>query len=57
MPPVPARAAAPCRSTCPTEVKGEEIAITLGDRRYRVRGLAKNLSYELLKVNLLAGAR
>ena len=38
----------------PTEVKGEEIAITLGDRRYRVRGLAKNLSYDLIKVNLLA---
>ena len=30
----------------PTEVKGEEITITLGDRRYRVRGLAKNLSYD-----------
>ncbi len=38
----------------PTEVKGEEIAITLGDRRYRVRGLAKNLSYAILRVNLLA---
>lgn len=39
----------------PTEVKGEEVAITLGDRRYRVRGLAKNLSYAILRVNLLAG--
>ena len=38
----------------PADVKGEEIVITLGDRRYRIRGLAKNLSYELLKVNLLA---
>ncbi len=38
----------------PTEVKGEEIAITLGDRRYRVRGLAKNLSYAILRVNLMA---
>ena len=37
----------------PTEIKGEEIAITQGDRRYRIRGLAKNLSHELLKVNLL----
>jgi DNA primase catalytic core len=36
------------------EVNGEEIAIVLGDRRYRVRGLARNQSYELLKVNLLA---
>jgi len=38
----------------PCEVKDNEILITLGDRRYRVRGLAKNLSFELLKVNLLA---
>jgi hypothetical protein len=41
----------------PCEVKdhgnGMEITCTLGDRRYRVRGLAKNLSFELLKVNLL----
>ena len=41
----------------PVEVKGEEIVITLGDRYYRVRGLAKNLSYAILRVNLLAGAR
>ena len=27
--------------------------LSFGDRRYRVRGLAKNLSFELLKVNLL----
>jgi hypothetical protein len=38
----------------PAEVRGEEIVITLGDRRYRVRGLQKNLSYDLLKINLLA---
>jgi hypothetical protein len=38
----------------PCEVKDNEITLTLGDRRYRVRGLAKNLSFELLKVNLLA---
>ena len=37
----------------PTEIKPEEIIITQGDRRYRVRGLAKNMSYELLKVNVL----
>ncbi len=39
----------------PTEMKGEEVSITLGDRRYRVRGLAKNLSYAILRVNLMAG--
>lgn len=38
----------------PCEVKDNEITLTIGDRRYRVRGLAKNLSFELLKVNLLA---
>jgi DNA primase len=38
----------------PVEVHGEEVVLWLGDRRYRVRGLAKNLSHDLLKVNLLA---
>ncbi len=37
----------------PTEVKPEEVVIRLGDRKYRVRGLAKNLSYEQLRVNVL----
>jgi DNA primase len=36
------------------QVKENEIVLAFGDRRYRVRGLAKNLSYELLKVNVLA---
>lgn len=40
-------------SSIPCEVKSEEVVIELGDRRYRVRGLAKNLSYDALKVNLL----
>jgi DNA primase catalytic core len=35
------------------EVKEQEVVLGFGDRRYRVRGLAKNLSFELLKVNLL----
>lgn len=42
----------------PCDVKDNEITLTLGEgseaRRYRVRGLAKNLSFELLKINLLA---
>jgi DNA primase catalytic core len=33
-----------------------EYVWAFGPRRYRVRGLEKNLSYELLKVNLLASA-
>ncbi|WP_301101446.1 toprim domain-containing protein [Propionivibrio sp.] len=38
----------------PCTVTDNEITLTFGDRRYRVRGLAKNLSFEILKVNLLA---
>jgi hypothetical protein len=38
----------------PVDVRAEEIVIRLAERRYRVRGLSKNLSYDLLKVNLLA---
>ena len=33
-----------------------ELVMSLGPRRYRVRGLEKNLSYEVLKVNLMASA-
>jgi len=34
-------------------MRGEDIFITQGTRRYRIRGLNKNMSYELLKVNVL----
>jgi len=34
-------------------VDDREITIPLGDRKYRIRGLHKNLSYEQLKVNVL----
>jgi DNA primase len=46
--------AAPRAAEVLAEVSGEEVTIRLGDRRYRVRGLAKNLSYEALRVNLFA---
>jgi DNA primase catalytic core len=46
-PPAPAPAA---------EVKDTEVVFRFGERRYRVRGLGKNASHELLKVNLLAAA-
>jgi DNA primase catalytic core len=36
-----------------TSIHGDEIVIVRGDRRWRVRGLSKNMSYELLKVNVL----
>jgi DNA primase len=41
------------RSDLPAEVHDDEAVMVLGDRRYRVRGLNKNLSYDQLKVNVL----
>ncbi len=42
----------------PTEVKDGEVIITLGDRRYRVRGLAKNLALDVvLKVNVMVSSQ
>ena len=39
----------------PCEHQGEDVIFHFGDRRYRVRGLAKNTAFDSLKVNLLAG--
>ncbi|MBF0547366.1 MAG: toprim domain-containing protein [Candidatus Riflebacteria bacterium] len=36
-----------------TEIRGEEIIMHLDDRRWRIRGLSKNMSYDQLKINLL----
>jgi len=42
-------------STAPlAEQHGEEVVMRLGDRRWRIRGLGKNLSFDALKVNVLA---
>lgn len=38
------------------DVTEREVVMTFGERRWRVRGLAKNLAYEVLKVNLLVAA-
>jgi hypothetical protein len=46
--------APPAAPEVPCEVREEEIVFRFGDRRYRVRGLAKATSYDTLKVNLLA---
>ena len=35
------------------EIKDNEITLAFGERRYRVRGLAKNLAYDVMKVNVL----
>jgi DNA primase len=47
MPPAPA-------TDAPLQINGDEIVMRCGDRRYRVRGLAKNLSFDQMKVNVLA---
>ncbi|MFZ1991502.1 MAG: DNA primase, partial [Alphaproteobacteria bacterium] len=35
------------------EQNEREVTVTFGDRRYRVRGLQKNTSYEVMRVNVL----
>jgi hypothetical protein len=50
--PVAALGAAPTADIA-AEVSDDEVVMSFGDRRYRVRGLAKNLSTEVLKVNAL----
>jgi hypothetical protein len=55
LPPDPATSLLP--ATPPTEPELEhrahELVLSLGDRRYRVRGIERNLTYDVLKVNLL----
>lgn len=43
----------PPKPDIPAEVKEDEVVIAFGDRRYRIRGLHKNLSLNQLKVNVL----
>ena len=38
----------------PCEILGEDIFISLGARKYRIRGLEKNTSYDIMKVNIRA---
>jgi DNA primase len=52
LPPLPASPAAPLPREPAVAVDEREVVLDCGDRRYRVRGLAKNLSYESLKVSL-----
>jgi DNA primase catalytic core len=37
----------------PVEINGDQVAITQGDRRYRVLGLEKNTSLGILRLNVL----
>ena len=38
----------------PAEVREHDIVLSFGERRYRIRGLEKNLAFDVLKVNVLA---
>jgi DNA primase catalytic core len=62
--PAPAPAAVPQPSpaapaavaaTPAAEVDGDEVRFAFGDRRYRVRGVRRNTTFDCLRVNLLAG--
>jgi len=50
--PLPAAPVSPVDSI-EVEQSEREVVIVLGDRRYRVRGLEKNLSFDQLRVNVL----
>ena len=54
LPASPVPATAP--PTIEAEVTDNETVITFGERRYRIRGLQKALSYETLKINLCVSA-
>jgi len=55
--PLPAAAVPPAPAPAvDAEVKDNEVIITLGDRRYRIRGLEKNLAFDVMKINLLVSA-
>ena len=55
--PEPAPAAPAPTIDVPVEKRGDDIFLMQGERRYRIRGLSKNMSYELLKVNVLVSGR
>ncbi|UUZ48648.1 hypothetical protein LP420_39150 [Massilia sp. B-10] len=38
------------------DVRDNEVALAFAERRYRVRGLSRNLAYDVLKVNVLASS-
>jgi len=51
--PLPASVAPMPPNDIEADVKENEISFLLEDRRYRIRGLNKNLSYDQLKLNIL----
>ena len=51
---IPDRAEASLPTAAPASVKQDEVTFAFDDRRYRVRGLARNTSFDALRVNILA---
>jgi DNA primase len=49
----PATPTPPLAAPVAAEVSEREVRVAFGERRWRVRGLDKNLSFDLLRVNLL----
>ncbi len=45
----------PATSTIKADIKPNEITIPIGDRRWRIRGLEKNMAFDVMKVNVLVG--
>ena len=43
------------RLNIPADVTEQQVVLRFGERRWRVRGLSKNLSFETLRVNLFVG--
>ena len=55
-PPAPASPIPPSpRADIPAEVTEHQVVMRLGDRFWRIRGLSKNLSFEVMRVNLFVG--
>jgi len=52
--PLPASPLPPAPQAIAADISDNEISVSFAERRYRVRGLAKNLAVDVLKVNLLA---
>jgi DNA primase len=55
LPEPPAYRVPPSAEPLPVEIDGNELRLALADRRYQVRGIDKNLSYEQLKVWIKVG--
>ncbi|MFI4941360.1 MAG: toprim domain-containing protein, partial [Burkholderiales bacterium] len=53
-PPLPASPIPRTAQTIDAEVSDKEILLRFGERSYRVRGLARNLAVDVMKINLLA---